>query len=123
MPGRILKKGKNGRKISILYVRPTLDQRVDAAAWLADRGWGKAKETIELTGEASPAQRLELLRRLSDEDRVQLQGLLQRALEGKPQESNTGVITVESSSSEPKEVFGDVRIDAKSEGELTDSEQ
>ena len=74
MPGRVIKKGKNGRKISVLYVRPTLDQRLDAAAWLADRGWGKAKETIELTGEASPAQRLELLRRLSDEDRAQLRG-------------------------------------------------
>jgi hypothetical protein len=83
MPGRTIKKGKNGRKISVLYVRPTLDQRIDAAAWLADRGWGKAKETIELTGEASPAQRLELLRRLSDEDRAQLRGLLQRALEAK----------------------------------------
>jgi hypothetical protein len=82
-PQKVIRKGKNGRKIAQLYVRPTLDQRIDAAAWLADRGWGKAKETIELTGEASPAQRLELLRRLSDEDRAQLRGLLQRALEAK----------------------------------------
>jgi hypothetical protein len=82
-PEKRITRRKNGRKITSMYVRPTLDQRIDAAAWLADRGWGKAKETIELTGEASPAQRLELLRRLSDEDRAQLRGLLQRALEAK----------------------------------------
>ena len=81
MPGKILRRGRNGRKLLVSYVRPTLDQRIDAAAWLADRGWGKAKETIELTGEASPAQRLELLRRLSEPEREQLRGLLQRALE------------------------------------------
>jgi hypothetical protein len=87
-PEKRITRRKNGRKITSMYVRPTLDQRIDAAAWLADRGWGKAKETIELTGEASPAQRLELLRRLSDEDRAQLRGLLQRALEAKtPQPS------------------------------------
>jgi hypothetical protein len=62
--------------------RPTLDQRQQAIEWLANRGWGKAKEYIELTGEASPEQRLELLRRLSDEDRAQLRGLLAKALRG-----------------------------------------
>ena len=45
---------------------------MQAAEWLASRGWSKAKEVIELAGEASPAQRLELLRRLSTEDRDQL---------------------------------------------------
>jgi hypothetical protein len=59
-----------------------LDQRMQAAEWLASRGWGKAKEVIELAGEASPAQRLELLRRLSDEDRDQLRAILTRALNG-----------------------------------------
>jgi hypothetical protein len=82
MPAKVIKRGRNGKKtIAVQYIRPTLDQRIDAAAWLADRGWGKAKETIELTGEASPAQRLELLRRLSETEREQLRGLLQRALE------------------------------------------
>jgi hypothetical protein len=81
MPHKVVRRGKYGKKtIHALYVRPTLDQRIDAAAWLADRGWGKAKETIELTGEATPAQRLELLRRLSEDEREQLRGLLQRAL-------------------------------------------
>jgi len=82
MPEKLIRRGRNGRKlIATAYIRPTLDQRIDAAAWLADRGWGKAKETIELTGEASPAQRLELLRRLSEPERDQLRALLQRALE------------------------------------------
>ena len=64
MPGKRITRRKNGRTVSSSYIRPTLDQRIDAAARLLDRGWGKAKEIIELTGEASPAQRLELLRRL-----------------------------------------------------------
>jgi hypothetical protein len=82
MPEKVIKRGRNGKKrIAVQYIRPTLDQRIDAAAWLADRGWGKAKETIELTGEATPAQRLELLRRLSEDERTQLRSLLQRALE------------------------------------------
>jgi hypothetical protein len=68
--------------------RPNLDQRMAACAWLADRGWGKAREVIELAGEASPSQRLELLRRLSDSEREQLRGLLTRALE---RESATSV--------------------------------
>jgi hypothetical protein len=34
--------------------RPNLDQRMAACFWLADRGWGKAKEIIELTGSAPP---------------------------------------------------------------------
>jgi hypothetical protein len=60
--------------------RPTIDQRQQAIAWLADRAFGKAKEIIELAGEASPPQRLELLRRLSDPEREQLRGLLAKAL-------------------------------------------
>ena len=63
--------------------RPTLEQRHMAAQWLADRGWGKAKEIIELTGEARPMtaeQRLALLRRLSDDERETLRGLLAKAL-------------------------------------------
>jgi hypothetical protein len=40
------------------------------------------REEIELTGEASPAQRLEFLHRLSDEDRDQLRAILTRALNG-----------------------------------------
>jgi hypothetical protein len=116
-PEKRITRRKNGRKITSMYVRPTLDQRIDAAAWLADRGWGKAKETIELTGEASPAQRLELLKRLSEDERAQLRGLLQRALE-----SNASSIPAISNSAEPKHADGDVRIHAKSEVGLSDSE-
>jgi hypothetical protein len=61
--------------------RPTLEQRLAAAAWLADRGWGRAKEIIELQDESSSqAQRLALLRRLSDDERETLRGLLAKAL-------------------------------------------
>ena len=62
--------------------RPTLDQRIAAAQWLADRGWGKAKELVELTGDAPPTaeQRLAVLRRLSDDERAQLGALLAKAL-------------------------------------------
>jgi hypothetical protein len=63
---------------------PTFDQRLIAAAWLANRGWGKSREVVELVGEPTAAQRLELLRRLSDEDRNQLRMLLQRALTNGP---------------------------------------
>ncbi|HJY45278.1 MAG TPA: hypothetical protein VJ301_11700 [Propionibacteriaceae bacterium] len=76
---------------------PTLDQRINAAAWLADRGWGKAKETIELTGEASPQERVEILRRLSEDERAQLRALLSRALE-----SNDTSISIESNTAEPQ---------------------
>ncbi len=68
---------RHGRKPLI----PDLDQRIEAARWLADRGWGRAKEFLEITGETtSAAQRLELLRRLSDDERVQLRGLLEKTL-------------------------------------------
>jgi DNA-binding MarR family transcriptional regulator len=102
MPGKRIKRSKNGRIITSTYVRPTLDQRIDAAAWLADRGWGKAKETIELTGEASPAQRLELLKRLSEDERAQLRGLLQRALEAQAPANSIPPIITTTSTAEPQ---------------------
>jgi hypothetical protein len=61
---------------------PNIDHQMAAANWLSDRGWGRPKELLEITGEATPSQRLELLRRLSDDEREQLRGLLARALSG-----------------------------------------
>jgi hypothetical protein len=53
-----------------------------AANWLADRGWGKAPETIELAGEVSPKEaRRALLSRLSDEERATLRAIVQRAVD------------------------------------------
>jgi hypothetical protein len=61
---------------------PTLDQRMHAANWLADRGWGKSPETIELTGKVSSKEaRRALLSRLSDEERATLRAILQRAVD------------------------------------------
>jgi hypothetical protein len=65
--------------------RPSLDQRLQAAEWLASRGWGRAREVVEMIGETStPAQRLELLRRLSDGERATLRSLLAKALSASP---------------------------------------
>ena len=60
---------------------PKVEHRMWAAAWLADRR-GKARETIELSGEASASERLELRRRLSDAERATLTSILRRALDG-----------------------------------------
>jgi hypothetical protein len=60
---------------------PKFEHRLAAAVWLADRGWGKARELIELSRDASThPERLELLRRLSDEDRATIRAVLERAL-------------------------------------------
>jgi hypothetical protein len=58
---------------------PELRHRMEAAAWLADRGWGKARETLELQGDAK-LNRLEIMRHLMDEERHQLRALLATAL-------------------------------------------
>lgn len=65
---------------------PKVEHRMGAAMWLADRGWGKAKELIELQGDTTttPEQRLALLRRLSDEDQATLRQLLVKALASAP---------------------------------------
>lgn len=65
---------------------PKVEHRLVAAQWLADRGWGKAKELIELQGDVAttPEQRLAILRRLSDDERAQLRTLLAKALATPP---------------------------------------
>ena len=68
-----------GRRVPVI---PRLEHRMHAAAWLADRGWGRARETIEVAGEEpSPAERLRMLRQLSDEERETVRVILQRALD------------------------------------------
>lgn len=71
--------GRNGGRPS----RPNVDQRIRAAELLLDRGWGRAREIIQLEGDAasSPAERMAALRRLSDEDRAALAELLAKALD------------------------------------------
>jgi hypothetical protein len=59
---------------------------MQAAGWLADRGFGKARELIEVTGEvASSADRVRALARLSDEDRPTLREILTRAFQAPPE--------------------------------------
>ena len=102
IPDVIRKKGKNASKRRELYVQPTLDQRREAAAWIADRGWGKAREILEVTGDAGPAERLALLRRLSNEQLDQLGVLFNRMLEGKPDANSLGPVITTSSTAEPQ---------------------
>ena len=75
--------GRNGTQ-SLQPQRPNLNQRMQAVELLLERGWGRAKEVIELLGDATPEQqqsmRRALLESLTDDERTQLQALLQRAL-------------------------------------------
>jgi hypothetical protein len=41
------------RTLQAVMVPPPMEDRIDARNWLADRGWGKAVETIELIEDAS----------------------------------------------------------------------
>jgi hypothetical protein len=33
-------------------VRPSISDRIEAAKWLADRGWGKARDSVDIDGES-----------------------------------------------------------------------
>jgi hypothetical protein len=63
--------------------RPTLAHRLTAVEMLLNRGWGRARETLELLGD-SPAQqqqmRRALLASLTDDERAELRTLLTRAI-------------------------------------------
>jgi hypothetical protein len=63
---------------------PTLDQRLVAAAWLADRGWDRARETIELANESTAESRIAALKRLTKSERETLRTILTRALDEPP---------------------------------------
>jgi hypothetical protein len=57
---------------------PRPEMRLTAAEWLADRGWGKAREIVELMPD-KPRDRVAAFMRLSEEDRAQLRAILTRA--------------------------------------------
>jgi hypothetical protein len=52
---------------------------VHAAEWLADRGFGRAREIVEFANEPTPADRAARLARLSEEDRATLRAILNKA--------------------------------------------
>jgi len=61
-------------------VHPRTQDRIAAAQWLSDRGWGRAREIVELVGDqTSDELRREMLARLTDSDRDLLLTLLERA--------------------------------------------
>ena len=39
-------------KVRELLVRPSISDRIEAIKWLSDRGWGKARDIVEVEGEA-----------------------------------------------------------------------
>jgi hypothetical protein len=62
------------------HVLPTLGERLLAAQWLADRGWGKAKEFLTIEDDtASPEERRALLHAMTDDERAMMAALLARA--------------------------------------------
>lgn len=98
--------------------RPRLEQRKEAVEWLADRGWGKAKELIELSDNSTmtPEQRLAILRRLSDEDRAQLRQLITKALAGGETNGSDGVASSVSAEGRNGDLPGEEGPDTPSDG-------
>jgi hypothetical protein len=72
--------GMNGRNAPGPPPRPNIDQRLRAAELLLDRGWGRAKEILELVEERPGIDRRALVAQLSAEERATLEHLLDRAL-------------------------------------------
>lgn len=61
---------------------PSLKARMYAAEWLADRAFGRPKESVEITeGDGTRAERRTLIAAMSPEDREALMALLRRAIE------------------------------------------
>jgi hypothetical protein len=54
---------------------------LSAAQWLADRGWGRAREILQIAGEATAEERLAILQRLTESERETLRTMLTRALD------------------------------------------
>lgn len=60
--------------------RPTLGERLMAAQWLADRGWGKAREMVTIEDESlAPEERRAVLHAMTDDERAMMAALLARA--------------------------------------------
>lgn len=62
------------------HVLPTLGERLMAAQWLADRGWGKAKEFLTIEDDTlAPEERRAVLHAMTDDERAMMAALLARA--------------------------------------------
>jgi hypothetical protein len=60
--------------------RPTMGERLLAAQWLADRGWGKAREMVSIEDETmAPDERRAVLHAMTDDERAMMAALLARA--------------------------------------------
>jgi len=59
---------------------PTLGERLLAAQWLADRGWGKAREMVTIEDDTgTPEERRAVLHAMTDDERALMAALLARA--------------------------------------------
>jgi hypothetical protein len=72
--------GTNGHNARGTPPRPSIDQRLRAVELLMDRGWGKAREILEVVEERPGIDHRALVAQLSAEDRATLEHLLDRAL-------------------------------------------
>jgi hypothetical protein len=72
--------GPNGRHAKGRPPRPSVDQRLRAVELLMDRGWGKAKEILELVEDRPRIDHRALVAQLSADERATLEHLLDRAL-------------------------------------------
>jgi hypothetical protein len=87
---------RRGDRRRILRVYPTIMERMTAAMWLADRGWGKAKELVEIIDEHTPEERRALVRVMTDEERAILRKLLEAAEARLPRTSSP--VTIDAAS-------------------------
>ena len=49
--GKLKSAGRNGKVLEVRE-RPSISERIEATKWLSDRGWGKARDIVEVEGEA-----------------------------------------------------------------------
>lgn len=71
----------HGTRARRQHLYPRVTERLAAAQWLSDRGWGKAVEIIHLADgdESTPEQRRALLNAMTDDERALMAALLARA--------------------------------------------
>jgi hypothetical protein len=85
---------------------PKVEHRMVAAQWLADRGWGRAKEIIELLDDRPGVDRRALIAALSAEDRATLERLVDLALARAAQAQAGPVIDMPAASMLPEAQHG-----------------
>ena len=71
LPVKIPDPSKPGVKVTVV---PTLMQRIEAATWLADRGFGRPLQPMEIEGDVRPPFIIALRQPIQVEGRRQVEG-------------------------------------------------